>query len=226
MKNAEVAIVSDFQEGNSLESLGSMQWPSEVTVVPLVCQAKNMGNASIAVLMKSDDDPAIAAQNIERVAVRNSALSKMDKLSLRWLDSQGNRKPGESLDVFVPPGEQQIVQVPLPELLEAKGTDPLILELQGDDQPFDNRQFVYRGKQRNAKGWCVDSKQQDPKDSLWYFATSVPLSQPGLDVAWEVKDPGDGFPESNLDFPQWVIASGSIDEQWAQSLKPVIEQGS
>lgn len=226
VKNAEVAIVSDFQEGNSIESLGSMQWPSEVTVVPLVCQAKNMGNASIAVLMKSDDDPAIAAQNIERVAVRNSALSKMDKLSLRWLDSQGNRQPGESLDVFVPPGEQQIVQVPLPELLEAKGTDPLILELQGDDQPFDNRQFVYRGKQRNAKVWCVDSKQQDPKDSLWYFATSVPLSQPGLDVAWEVKDPGDGFPESNLDFPQWVIASGSIDEQWAQSLKPVIEQGS
>jgi len=225
VKNAEVAIVSDFQEGNSLESLGSMQWPSEVTVVPIVCQAKNAGNASIAVLMKSDDDPQIAAQNIERVAIRNSALSKIDKLALRLLDSQGNRLPGESLDVVVPPGEQQIVQIPLPELLDAKAIEPLILELQGDDQSFDNRQFVYRGKQRKAKVWCVDSQKTDPKDSLWYFATSVPLSQPGLDVEWEVRDPVDGLPEFDSNYPKWVIASRSIDQQWAKALKPVVEQG-
>jgi len=225
VKNAEVAIVSDFQEGNSLESLGSMHWPSEVTVVPIVCEAKNTGNASIAVLTQSDDAPPIAAQNIERVAIRNSALSKSERLTLRWLDSQGNRMPGESMDVFVPPGEQQIVQISMPESLEEKATEPLILELQGDDQPFDNRQFVYRGKQRKAKVWCVDSQKHDAKDSLWYFATSVPLSQPGLDVEWEVKDPGDGFPESNSNYPHWVIASGSIDQQWAQGLKPVIDQG-
>jgi len=225
VKNAEVAIVSDFQEGNSLESLGSMQWPSEVTVVPIVCQANNAGNASIAVLTKSDDDPAIAAQDIERVAIRNSALSKIEKLSLRWLDSQGNRLPGESLDVFVPPGEQQIVQIPLPELLDAKATEPLILELQGDDQSFDNRQFVYRGKQRKTKVWCVDSQTTDPKDSLWYFATSVPLSQPGLDVEWEVRDPVVGLPESDSNYPKWVIASRSIDQQCAKALKPVVEQG-
>lgn len=223
--NAEIAIVSDFQEGNSLESLGSIQWPSEVSVVPIVCKTDVPGNASIAVLTKSDDGLWTPSQNIERVAIRNSALSSTPKLSLRWLDSDGKRIPSESLEVVVPPGEQQIVQISLPTSSDPNANEALILELDGDNQPFDNRQFFYRGKQRNAKVWCIDSQKQEPKDSLWYFATNVPLSQPGLTVEWEVKNPSDAFPNVDPTDLQWVIASSSIDQRWAQGLKSMIEQG-
>ena len=224
IKIGEIAIVSDFQEGNSIESLGSIQWPSEVSVIPLVCQAKYLGNAAIAILPKSDDS-TVSAQAIERVSIRNSSRSTIEKFTLRWLDAQGARLASESLDVFVPAGQQQIVQFSQPDSRAHPSDAPLVLELEGDDQPFDNRQFVYRGKRRMSKAWCIDSQGQDPKNSLWYFATRVPLSQPGLDIEWEVKDPVDGFSESAAKPPSWVVASSSMDKLWANGLKESIERG-
>jgi hypothetical protein len=101
----------------------------------------------------------------------------------------------------------------------------MVLELQGDEQPFDNRQYLYRGKKGSAKALCIDSRLRDSKDSLWYFATRVSVSQPRLEVQWEQKDPNDWLVEEGQSPPCWVVASSDLNLTCAERLKPWIEQG-
>jgi hypothetical protein len=222
---AEIAIVSDFQSGNPLDSLGSIQWPQEIPIVPLVCQPKVPGNATISILPRSDDSSTAISQNTERILVRNATRSKKDRFSLKWLDSDGKPLTAESQEVFVPAGQQQILVLERPTLESNGAQSPLVIELDGDDQLFDNRQYLHRGKKQKAKAICLDSKQRDPKDSLWYFAVRVPISQPSLDVQWEIFDPTEELKEADHKDLRLVIASSDLSALWAQKLREPIENG-
>jgi hypothetical protein len=222
---AEIAIVSDFQSGNPLDSLGSIQWPQEIPIVPLVCQPKIPGNASISILPRSDDSSTAISENTERILVRNATRSKKDRFSLKWLDSDGKPLAAEPQEVFVPAGQQQILMLERPTLESNGSQSPLVLELDGDDQLFDNRQYLYRGKKQKGKAICLDSKKKDPKDSLWYFAVRVPISQPSLDVQWEVFDPTEELKEADHNDWRLVIASSELSALWARKLRELIENG-
>ncbi|RLS69678.1 MAG: hypothetical protein DWH99_12285 [Planctomycetota bacterium] len=232
VRSAQIAIASDFQQGNSLETLGSIQWPSDIPVIPLVCKPKSPGNASLTILSNADQaDQADQEQQADqestedtlRVAVRNSIDAPTDRFQLQWLDSNGLAFDSTKTEVYVPAGQQQIVSVTRP--LELDPSVPIVLELQGDEQPFDNRQYFYRGKKLLARALCIDSRLRDSKDSLWYFATRVPVSQPRLEVQWEQKDPNDSLVEQGQSPPRWVVASSDLNLPCAERLKPWIEQG-
>ena len=221
----QVAIVSDFQQGSSIDSLGSAQWPQKIPIVPLVCQPKNPGNATASILPRTGDFQLAAPGNTERVLVRNATGSKTDQLTLRWLDSAGKPIHTDTLNVFVPAGQQQMVTLERPTIQSARSDAPLILELSGDEQPFDNRMYFYRGSTQQAKAACLDSQNREPKDSLWYFPIKVPVSQPGLDVQWEVLDPDTTIGEQVTKDLRLLIASSDLTVAWAQELKESIENG-
>jgi hypothetical protein len=226
VRSAQIAIASDFQQGNSLETLGSIQWPSDIPVIPLVCKPKSPGNASLTILTnayQADQEEQKSTEDTVRVAVRNSIDAPTDRFRLQWLDSNGRAFDSTKTEVYVPAGQQQIVSVTRP--LEPDPTVPMVLELQGDAQPFDNRQFLSRGRKVLAKALCIDSRLRDSKDSLWYFATRVTVSQPRLEVQWELKDPNDGLVEEGQSPPCWVVASSDLNLTCAERLKPWIEQG-
>lgn len=235
VRSAQIAIASDFQQGNSLETLGSIQWPSDIPVIPLVCKPKSPGNASLTILSNSsnlsnltnadqaDQEEQESTETTVRVAVRNSIDAPTDRFRLQWLDSNGLAFDSAQTEVYVPAGQQQIVSVSRPPELDP--TVPIVLELQGDGQPFDNRQYLYRGKRGLAKALCIDSRLRDSKDSLWYFATRVPVSQPRLEVQWEQKDPNDLLVGEGQSPPCWVVASSDLNSPCAERLKPWIEQG-
>jgi hypothetical protein len=226
VRSAQIAIASDFQQGNSLETLGSIQWPSDIPVIPLVCKPKSPGNASLTILTnanQADQEEQKSTEDTVRVAVRNSIDAPTDRFRLQWLDSNGRAFDSTKTEVYVPAGQQQIVSVTRP--LELDPTVPMVLELQGDEQPFDNRQYLYRGRKVSAKALCIDSRLRDSKDSLWYFATRVSVSQPRLEVQWEQKDPNDWLVEEGQSPPCWVVASSDLNLPCAERLKPWIEQG-
>jgi len=226
VRSAQIAIASDFQQGNSLETLGSIQWPSDIPVIPLVCKPKSPGNASLTILTNADQADQEEQESTEttvRVAVRNSIDAPTDRFRLQWLDPSGRAFDSTKTEVYVPAGQQQVVSVTRP--LELDPAVPMVLELQGDAQPFDNRQFLSRGRKVLAKALCIDSRLRDSKDSLWYFATRVTVSQPRLEVQWELKDPNDGLVEEGQSPPCWVVASSDLNLTCAERLKPWIEQG-
>ena len=226
VRSAQIAIASDFQQGNSLETLGSIQWPSDIPVIPLVCKPKSPGNASLTILTNADQADQEEQESTEttvRVAVRNSIDAPTDRFRLQWLDPSGRAFDSTKTEVYVPAGQQQVVSVTRP--LELDPAVPMVLELQGDAQPFDNRQFLSRGRKVLAKALCIDSRLRDSKDSLWYFARRVPVSQPRLEVQWELKDPNDGLVEEGQSPPCWVVASSDLNLTCAERLKPWIEQG-
>ena len=226
VRSAQIAIASDLQQGNSLETLGSIQWPSDIPVIPLVCKPKTPGNASLTILTnayQADQEEQKSTEDNVRVAIRNSIDAPTDRFRLQWLDSNGRAFDSTKTEVYVPAGQQQVVSVTRP--LELDPTVPMVLELQGDEQPFDNRQYFYRGRKVSAKAVCIDSRLRDSKDSLWYFATRVPVSQPRLEVQWEQKDPSDWLVEEDQSPPCWVVASSDLNLPCAERLKPWIEQG-
>ncbi|MFM8570424.1 MAG: hypothetical protein ACKOAU_02390, partial [Pirellula sp.] len=116
-------------------------------------------------------------ENIDRVMIRNGTRSKVEKFRLSWLDANGRLLPCDTIDAMVPAGQQQILSLRRPEIDSLSPDSPLILELDGDQDEFDNRQYLFRGKKATSKVVCVDSQKRDPKDSLWYFAVRVPLSK-------------------------------------------------
>lgn len=221
----QLAILSDFQQGSSLESLGVSQWPLDVQLIPLLCQPNTPGNATVTVLTTDPDAPDVKSDSLERVLIRNSSKSKTDRFTLHWLDRQGQSIAHPAIQAFVPAGQQQILKVrrPEPELLASDS--PLILELQGDDHDFDNRQYLYRGKNVIAKALCLDSQTQDIKDSLWYFISRIPLSQPGREILWETRQPSDLVQPEEMDSLQWAIASSELPTTWAEGFRNSIEKG-
>jgi hypothetical protein len=223
VRSAQIALASDFQQGSSLETLGSIQWPSDIPVIPLVCRPKLASNASVTILSNVDPKEQESSDGSVRVAVRNSIHASTDRFRLHWLDPTGRPLEPIATGVYVPAGQQQIVSMACPEQVDPRA--PRILELQGDEQGFDNRQYYYRGRKVSAKAICIDSRQRDPKESLWYFALRVPVSQPGLEVQWEHKDPSDSLEIDSQVAPRWVVASSDLSPLCAQRLKPWIEQG-
>jgi hypothetical protein len=172
---------------------------------------------------QADQEEQESTETTVRVAVRNSIDAPTDRFRLQWLDPSGRAFDSTKTEVYVPAGQQQVVSVTRP--LELDPAVPMILELQGDAQPFDNRQFLSRGRKVLAKALCIDSRLRDSKDSLWYFAMRVPVSQPRLEVQWELKDPNDGLVEEGQSPPCWVVASSDLNLTCAERLKPWIEQG-
>ena len=235
---AEIAVVSDFQQGSSLEALGSTQWPANIPVIPLVCNPKSSGNASISILPRATEGEQEVETDYERVLVRNSSKSRFDKFSLRWLNSEGQPVSNESIEVFVPAGQQQIVRMARPQEKAITANEnsnatrriadpsvPLMIELEGDQQPFDNRQYLYRGEKQFAQALCIDSNKGPSSESLWYFVKLVLFTQSGLEVVWQVKDPSDAFEEDPQGDRRWVVASSQLERQWAEGLRPAIEKG-
>ncbi|MCY3005122.1 MAG: BatA domain-containing protein [Planctomycetota bacterium] len=223
VRSAQIALASDFQQGSSLETLGSIQWPSDIPLIPLVCRPNLASNASVTLLSNIDPKEQESSDGSVRVAVRNSIHASTERFRLHWLDPTGRPLEPNATEVYVPAGQQQIVSMACPEQVDPRA--PRILELQGDEQAFDNRQYYYRGRKVSAKAICIDSRQRDPKESLWYFALRVPVSQPGLVVQWEHKDPSDSLESDSQAPPRWVVASSDLSPTCAQRLKPWIEQG-
>jgi len=225
LQRSQIAVASDFQQGSSLESLGLKSWPSETQFTPLMCQPKSLGNASLSILHQDPDQTANQGESIERIAVRNSARSKHDRFTLHWLNTKGQPIEHAPIEVFVPAGQQQIIPLQRPKDDSVDSEGPLVLELRGDDHPFDNRQYLYRGRKEYGKALCIDSQAQEPKDSISYFVSRIPLSQPGLDIEWEVSDPSVEYTPEGLKPVRWVIASSQIQANLAEKLKESIEQG-
>jgi hypothetical protein len=225
----EIAVVSDFQQGGSIEALASTQWPSDIPFVPILCTPRNPGNATLSVLPRSEVNDKEEFENIDRVMIRNGTRSKVEKFQLSWLDANGSRLPCDTIDAMVPAGQQQILSLRRPEIDSSSPDSPLILELDGDQDEFDNRQYLFRGKKATSKVVCVDSQKRDPKDSLWYFAVRVPLSKPGLEVDWVTQDPSATFQQeqdlNSATKPDWVIASSEIRPEWAEGIRGSIEEG-
>lgn len=237
----EVILISDFPRDGTLENFQSGSWPQNVSLIPLRCTPIQVGNAYANILPVDETSATTLSDNEVRVMLANSQLSKTDRLSIRWLDAEGNVIRNTSSEHSVPPGQQQIIRVPLPIPPSTPSSQSTtssqsisnsqsvsnnwILELSGDSQPFDNRRFYSPENTSNIQVGFVDRVSQSAEDSLWFFAKRVPLSRVFETVQWKLFEPTNALDSKDTKDIRWWVASHALTQNQASVLTPYLQGG-
>ena len=237
----EVILISDFPRDGTLENFQSGSWPQNVSLIPLRCTPIQEGNAYANILPVDETSANSLSDREVRVLIANSQLSKTDRLSIRWLDAEGNAIRNTSSEHSVPPGQQQIIRVPIPippSTISSQSTtssqsisnaqsisNSWILELSGDSQPFDNRRVYSHENATDIQVGFVDRVSQRAEDSLWFFAKRVPLSRVFETVQWKLFEPTNALNSNDTKDIRWWVASHALTQDQASALTPFLQGG-
>jgi len=170
--SAEIVLVSDLQEGATLDRLRGFVWPEAIRLrlVPAVgVPAPNASLHPVGGTEESEAPPAEerAGAGEPRLRITRSADPAEGTLSLRWMD--GGDNPG-ALRIELPPGATRVVAAPPRPVPEAT-----VLELSGDGEPFDNRVYLPPREPRPVRvlflGPILD--EADPASSLFFLRRSL-----------------------------------------------------
>jgi len=198
---SEIVIVTDFQNGMSLEKLTGYTWPSTCKVRIERLEPTALGNARATLLTSTGPEEGLSKPQAGpkaqaspkasprdepsvRVRVANYSPSAQEQFQLSWLDANGMSVPGSVTKCQVPSGSSLVVQMPSPPV------NSQALKLEGDRSEFDNQFFVAKTEPIQSTLICLDARNQLPEDSLSYFLEQLPLSSPSQVVRYEARAPG------------------------------------
>ena len=150
-----IVVLSDFQQGASIDRLQAFDWPAGVRVElrPLGIDA---GNATLTLL---PDSPDAAGQ----VRLR---ITNHDAGGRFTLDGFGG-----SMAVEVPPGESHIVSLDEP-------TEPAKVTLAGDEATFDNTAFIAPSQARTVRirNSTKVGSSRDDANAVYYLRRAIEAS--------------------------------------------------
>jgi hypothetical protein len=156
-----IVLVTDLQEGSRLEGLQGHEWPRNLEVVVEPVKARRPTNAGVQWVMDADDTARPMAEAPVRIRISNSADAKREQFQVRWA---GNA--GDSLDAYVPPGQNRIV--PAPKLPTAAVGERITLS--GDDADFDNTAYIVQPKAEEVGVLFLGSDAEtNSSQSLYYL---------------------------------------------------------
>ncbi len=231
----ELIVLSDFQQGMSLDSLTTIAWPAgcHVRAEILTPKPPQMDNAHATLLtdtgMEESGEPeGVKNELLDKLAidrsvparVSNSPSSQTESFQLRWLDIGGKEIPGSNpVSTTVVRGRTQIVR--MGSLPETAGT----LAISGDQVSFDNHFYFTPRKPAKRLVLCVEPSRASPQESLGFFLEQIPLGNANYEV--ELFKIAGG---SLGGFTRWeevslVVASGRTNTEDLQQLKAFVERG-
>ena len=192
---SEIVIVTDFQNGMSLEKLTGYTWPSTCKVRIERLEPTALGNARATLLTSTGPEEGLSKPQAGpkgsprdepsvRVRVANYSPSAQEQFQLSWLDAKGMSVPGSVTKCQVPSGSSLVVQMPSPPV------NSQALKLEGDRSEFDNQFYIAKTEPVQSTLICLDARNQLPEDSLSYFLEQLPLSSPSQVVRYEARAPG------------------------------------
>lgn len=185
-----VVLISDLQQGSRLEALGDFEWPSDVEL-ELKTVSETGSNAGLQALADNMEGEPAAKDARRRVRVFNDADSKLEKFAVVWLNDKGV-ETGKPVEVYVPPGESRVVQVPEPTNLSSRRS----LRLSGDSYPFDNTLYFADEPREVLTALYVGADEaNDASGMRYYLERAVPSTarrvvhvvskKPTEPLAWE-----------------------------------------
>ena len=169
LKPAEIVVISDLQEGATLDALQGYDWPKMVTVKLEPVRAQHAENASVSWVSESDESETPSEDAPLRLRVTNAAESKREQFPVRW--SQTTDASAE-VTAYVPAGQSRIVRAPKqPERATS-------LTLTGDDTAFDNTAFVLPPPPVKVPLLFIgEDADDDTHASLYYLRRAFPKTR-------------------------------------------------
>jgi len=216
-----VVLISDVQQGSSIESLSAYEWPEQTQLVVKSIRCEGATNAALQ-LVADRGEPAGPDSN-DRLGVRitNSSDATAEQFALNWVDESGAASPNRPAGVYVPPGHSIVVRAPARP--EAATAGKLVLT--GDDHDFDNALYIAPLIQQQINILYIGGDEpNNPKEMLFYlrlaFAATRTLT-PHL-----VSHSGDkAIPTTEIEKAHLIIAAEAITGQNIVSLRRYLESG-
>ena len=172
---AKVMLISDLQEGASLEALHSGAWPEGISVTPHVIAAPWQDNFTLspAASLALDDAAEVPQTGVAnggtptlmRVRVTSSRDARQERFTLGWQEG------GERVEATIPAAGSRMLPAPARMKPDMDG----LLELRGDKLDFDNRIHVVRPRAREVRVLCLGDNlsRSEVSSPLFYLAKAL-----------------------------------------------------
>lgn len=212
----KVVLISDFQEGASLEALRGMIWPESMAVQVVRLETPTADNFTLSLAAKVDEEQTRGllqnerGASFHRVRVSNSRDSQASDFQLAWESGSKASTPG-----YVPPGASRVLSV-----TGTAGT----LRLSGDAWDFDNRLYIAPVQPKVVKIVFIgDEKTRDEAASpLYYLSRAL---QPSSTLRPELTVVSATAGQWPVD-AEWVFISGARPSAALEkSLRAWMERG-
>lgn len=206
----ELVLISDLQEGAKLDGLQGLEWPTGAKVEVERIDARQRTNAGLQLVDQAAD--ATGGEHVPRVRVVNAGDSRAERFRIGWSAENGTGFVGESLEVYVPPGQTRTL--PTPKL--AAGIKTAQLRLTGDDENFDNVSwFIAPDVERVTLLYFGLESPNDPSKPRYYLQRAFPeTSRRQVQVVAPPVDPA-RLPETLARSSLAVIPANLAPEQSA-----------
>ena len=156
-----IVLITDLQEGSRLDGLQGHEWPRGLEVVIEPVKARHLTNAGLQWVMDTEDSAQTTGDTPVRLRVSNSTDAKREQFQLRWAGVAG-----DSLDAYVPPGQNRIVPAPK----TPTNTVAERITLSGDEEVFDNTAYVVQPKAEEVNVLYLGNEiETDSSQSLYYL---------------------------------------------------------
>ncbi|MGK0187651.1 MAG: hypothetical protein ACI9R3_003439 [Verrucomicrobiales bacterium] len=166
--DGRVVVVSDAQEGSSIEQLKTFLWPEKVILEFENLKSEKPTNASLQLLPEAKGVSHVTKQT-RYFKIENAASSKTDMFTVRWRNADGTTA-SEALTVKIPAGETEVMKAPS----TTTGVPAPILELAGDDHDFDNQAFTEAIAARQMRVLYIgDEPDNDPQTALFFLKRAL-----------------------------------------------------
>ncbi len=208
-----VVLITDFQEGSSLDELRSGQWPDSVKLDLHIVRPQQPGNAGLS-LVEDDRTGRL------RVRVTNAGDAALTRYRLQTFDAQG-QPVGTPLTADVGGGQRRTFSLP-----EAVPGTPQIVgvELLGDPHKFDNvvdLPIEDRGVIRVAHAGAIDANNSEAMRYYLQRALDGNETDPvEMTDLWGA----DGVAVPAPEGIRLVFVTDSIPKSLATSLETVLQQ--
>lgn len=169
-----VVLISDLQEGAHVEALQGYEWPKDVELAIESIKPKVAGNAGIQLVGESGSGDSASAEPATRVRVSNASDSTVEQLVVGWGGSAAGQFAGKPVNVYVPPGQSRVVNVPVP--AGAVGLDRIVLK--GDAADFDNTVSVIPPEaQRSRVLYLGRDTEGEARQPLYFLRRALPQTR-------------------------------------------------
>ena len=216
-----IVLISDLQEGSKLDGLQGYEWPRGIELVIEPIKAKRPTNAGLQLVTDREDAYQSSSNAPARVRISNSTDAKREQFQIGWARPAEKGIVGTPIDVYVPPGQSRVVQLPKP----PAGLAEEQVQLTGDDEDFDNAVYVIppRAEQVNILFLGSDS-DQDPAQSLYYLRRAFPQTR--LQTVQITARAADApMTQTDIDSAQLIVIADTLPENRNQTIKKTIQAG-
>jgi hypothetical protein len=214
-------LVSDLQTGSRLDALQSYEWPKGVQLLVEALKPRSGTNAGIQLVADTAETPR-TADAVVRVRVTNAADAQREQFQVGWANADGTPGfIGAAVDIYVPPGQSRVAQVPVPK--NSVGLTRIMLR--GDDEDFDNNAYLIPPEpQRLNVLWLGAEAPDDVKQPLFFLRRAF-ADTPRLAVRINAKSPTASLLPDDVAGAAVIFVSDAPTEGQMTALRESVQGG-